>query len=75
MTKDVTKEFEEGFEAYTLQDLSDNPYHEGEGTDIWIQWTILIQWDSGWLKAESQDPLVSDDEDDDEDEDAEYEYA
>ena len=32
MTKDVTKEFEEGFEAYTLQDLSDNPYHEGEGT-------------------------------------------
>jgi hypothetical protein len=21
--------FEEGFEAYTLQDLSDNPYHEG----------------------------------------------
>lgn len=67
MSKDVTKEFEEGFEAYTLQDLSDNPYHEG--SENWVQ------WNSGWRKAESQDPLVSDDEDDDEDEDAEYEYA
>lgn len=47
--------FEEGFEAYTLQDLSDNPYHEG--SENWVQ------WNSGWMKAESQDPLVSDDED------------
>ena len=53
--------FEEGFESYTLKDLSANPYPEG--SDNWHQ------WNAGWLQADAQDALMPNDEDEDFDED------
>lgn len=46
----MTEAFDKGIEAYAEKELSDNPYEKGSAEHR--------QWESGWKRAEQDDPLA-----------------